>query len=133
MSDDLSRQLPPDLASFRDSYAEMFGSVPPLPAKKFEFSADVDPQALRLAEQLRAHAFYSDVFDTKTTQLLLFAMLLANGSGAARHHAQAARRAGATWEELQKVVELAGVVTALGPLNSGGALLQDLRTEETKS
>lgn len=133
MRDDLSHQLPPDLAAFRDSYAEMFGSVPPLPAKKFEFSADIDPQALRLAEQLRAHAFYSDVFDAKTTQLLLFAMLLSNGSGAARHHAFAARRSGATWEELQKVVELAGTVTALGPLNNGGALLQDLRTEETKS
>ena len=132
MSDDLSHQLPPDLASFRDSYAEMFGSVPPLPAKKFEFSADIDPQALRLAEQLRAHAFYSDVFDAKTTQLLLFAMLLSNGSGAARHHASAARLAGASWEELHKVVELAGAVTALGPLNNGGALLQDLRSEETK-
>ena len=133
MSDDPSHQLPPDLVGFRDSYAEMFGFMPPLPAKKFEFSADIDPQALRLAEQLRAHAFYSDVFDAKTTQLLLFAMLLSNGSGAARHHAHAARLAGASWEELHKVVELAGAVTALGPLNNGGALLQDLRTEETKS
>jgi hypothetical protein len=33
-----SNQLPADLVAFRDSYAELFGSVPPLPSAKFEFS-----------------------------------------------------------------------------------------------
>lgn len=94
-------QLPQDLAAFRDSYAELFGFVPPLPAAKFEFSADIDPEALLLAEQLRTHAFYPDVFDAKTTQLMLFGMLLALGVGAARFHALATRQAGANWEELQ--------------------------------
>ena len=59
--------LPPDLAGFRDSYAALFGVVPPLPAAKFAFSSTVDPEALRLSEQARAHAFTSDVFDVKTT------------------------------------------------------------------
>lgn len=31
-------QLPPDLARFRETYAELFGSVPELPEGKFEFS-----------------------------------------------------------------------------------------------
>ena len=122
--------LPPDLAAFRDSYADLFGSVPPLPDAKFAFSSTVDPQALRLAEQSRAHAFYSDVFDAKTTQLLLFGMLLAGGAEAARFHGRAARRAGATWEELHKVAELASVVVGLGPLNQGSALLKQLRDDE---
>lgn len=128
-----TNSLPSDLAAFRDSYAELFGFVPPLPAAKFEFSADIDPEALRLAEQLRAHAFYSDVFDIKTTQLILFGMLLTTSAGAARFHAIAARRAGATWEELHKVVELATAVAALGPINNGSALLNELRTDEAKS
>lgn len=123
--------LPPDLAALRDSYAELFGSVPPLPAAKFEFSADIAPEFLRLAEQLRAHAFYSDVFDVKTTQLILFGMLLVLGGGAARFHALAARRAGATWEEFHKVTELASVVAALGPLNNGSALLNELRADDS--
>ena len=125
-----TNSLPKDLADFENSYAEMFGEVPPLPKAKFEFSAQVDPEALRIAEQFRAHAFYNDVFDMKTTQLMLFAMLLTEGAGAAKFHALAARNAGATWEELQKTVELASVVAALGPMNKGGALLNELRSQE---
>ena len=69
----------------------------------------------------------------KTTQLILFGMLLSSGAGAARYHALAARRAGASWEELHKVVELASAVASLGPLNNGSAILNELRTDETKS
>src|SRR5262245_54331878 len=71
------KELPPDLVKFRDSYVEMFGTLPPLPAGRFAFSGDVDPQTLRMWEELRARAFYNDVFDMKTTQLILFGMLLA--------------------------------------------------------
>ena len=45
----------------------MFGEVPPLPKAKFEFSSDIAPEALLLIEQLRARAFYNDVFDMKIT------------------------------------------------------------------
>ena len=75
-----TNSLPKDLADFENSYAEMFGEVPPLPKAKFEFSSDIDPEALRIVEKLRAHAFYNDVFDMKTTQLMLFAMLLIEGA-----------------------------------------------------
>ena len=122
-----AEELPPDLADFRESYAVMFGEVPPLPKAKFEFASGVDPDALRLTEQLRAHAFYNDVFDARTTQLVIFGMLLATGAGAARWHATAARRAGASWAALHKVAELAGAVAALAPLNAGGVMLNELR------
>ncbi len=112
-----TNSLPKDLADFENSYAEMFGEVPPLPKAKFEFSSDVDPEALRIAEKLRAHAFYNDVFDMKTTQLMLFAMLSIEGAGAAKFHAMAARNAGASWQELHKTVELATAVSALEPMN----------------
>jgi alkylhydroperoxidase/carboxymuconolactone decarboxylase family protein YurZ len=127
---DSKGELPADLAAFRDGYRELFGWIPPLPAAKFEFSGDIAPEFLRLAEQLRAHAFFSGVFDVKTTQLMLFGMLLIVGAGAARFHAIAARRSGATWEELHKVVELSSAVAALGPLNNGSALLSEIRAGE---
>ncbi len=122
--------LPDDLAKFRDSYVALFGSLPPLPAARFAFSGEIDPQALRLVEQLRAHAFYSDVFDVKTTNLILFGMLLVEHHPAAQMHALAARRAGASWQELHKVVELASATGALGPANQGAALLQALREKK---
>ncbi len=128
MSDDA--KLPDDLARFRDSYVELFGSLPALPAARFDFSGAVDPEVLRLVERLRAHAFYSDVFDIKTTNLMLFGMLLVEHHSAAQMHALAARRAGATWQELHKVVELASATGALAPANQGSALLKALRDKE---
>jgi 4-carboxymuconolactone decarboxylase len=122
--------MPDDLASLRDSYIELFGSLPALPAARFAFSSDIDPEALRLIERLRAHAFYSDVFDIKTTNLILFGMLLVEHHPAAQMHALAARRAGASWQELHKVVELASATGALAPANQGSALLKTLRDEE---
>src|ERR1700710_3131888 len=95
------KELPDDLAAFRDSYVALFGA---LPSGRFEFSGETDPQALRLNEQLRAHAFHSDVFDTKTTNLILFGMLLVEHHPAAQMHALAARRAGASWLERPKGV-----------------------------
>jgi alkylhydroperoxidase/carboxymuconolactone decarboxylase family protein YurZ len=125
------KQLPADLQKFRDTYVELFGTLPPLPAARFEVSGEVNPEFLRLSEELRAHAFYSEVFDLKTTQLILFGMLLAERNQAgAQAHAAAARRAGASWEELHKVVELAAATGALAPANQGGALLKALRDKE---
>jgi alkylhydroperoxidase/carboxymuconolactone decarboxylase family protein YurZ len=101
-----------------------------LPEGRFEFSSDVNPEFLRISEKLRAHAFYSDVFDMKTTQLILFGMLIVEGHHAAQMHALAARRAGASWEELHKVVELAAATRSLMPANQGLAMLNTLRKQE---
>lgn len=126
----MTTSLPADLAAFRDSYVDLFGTMPPLPEAKFDSIAQIDPESLRLAEQQRAHAFYSDVLDTKTTQLILFGMLLHSGVPAAKFHAIAAHRAGASWQELQKVVELAAATAASGPMNNGGSILKELRANE---
>lgn len=125
-----SNELDEELTRFRQSYAELFGMVPPLPAARFEFSGEVNPEFLRLSERLRAHAFYSDVFDVKMTNLILFGMLLVEHNPAAQMHALAARRAGATWQELHKVIELAAATKSLGPANQGGSMLKSLRDME---
>jgi 4-carboxymuconolactone decarboxylase len=56
--------------------------------------------------------------------------LLVEHNPAAQMHALAARRAGASWEELHKVVELASATGSLGPANRGGAMLKELRDKE---
>ena len=128
---DPKKELPDDLVGFRDSYVEMFGLLPALPAARFEFSNAVNPDFLRKAEQLRAEAFYSDVIDMKTTQLILFGMLLAEHNQiGAQAHAAAARRAGASWAELHKVVELASATGALYAANNGSGLLKTLSDKE---
>src|SRR6201994_2717455 len=129
MSDDKERD--PELAKFRESYVELFGSWPALPAGRFEFSGKVNPEFLRTAEELRAQAFYNKSFDVKTTQLILFGMLLVEHNQiAAQQHALAARKAGASWEELHTVIELATATGALYPFNQGSALLNGLREKE---
>ena len=128
-----SKDLPEELVRFRETYVELFGLLPPLPATRFELSGDINPEFLRLSERLRAHAFYSDVFDIKTTHLILFGMLLVEHNAAAQMHALAARRAGASWKELHKVVELAAATKSLGPANQGGAMLKSLRDKEQQS
>ena len=125
-----SKEPDDELARFRDSYVELFGMLPPLPSARFEFSGEVNPEFLRLSERLRAHAFYSEVFDVKTTHLILFGMLLIEHNPAAQMHALAARRAGATWPELHKVVELAAATKSLGPANQGSSMLKSLRDRE---
>ena len=132
MSDE--KELPADLRKFRDSYVEMFGALPPLPSARFEFSGDVNPEFLRVSERLRAGAFYSKALDMKTTQLILFGMLLAEHNPVgAQAHAAAARRAGASWEELHTVMELAAATGALWAANNGGSLLKALRDKEQGS
>jgi 4-carboxymuconolactone decarboxylase len=54
---DKKKELAPDLVKFRDSYVEMFGTLPALPAARFEFSGEVNPEFLRVSEQLRKGAF----------------------------------------------------------------------------
>jgi alkylhydroperoxidase/carboxymuconolactone decarboxylase family protein YurZ len=128
---DKKNDLPEDLVKFRDSYVELFGTLPPLPSARFEFSGDVNPEFLRVSEQLRAGAFYSKVIDVKTTQLILFGMLLAEHNPVgAQAHAAAARRAGASWEELHTVMELAAATGALWAANNGGSMLKTLRDKE---
>ena len=128
---DKKKELPADLAKFRDSYADLFGTLPALPAGRFAFSGDMNPEFLRTAEELRAQAFYNKSFDMKTTQLILFGMLLVEHNQiAAQQHALAVRRAGASWEELHTVIELATATGALYPFNQGSALLNALREKE---
>ena len=90
----------------------------------------LDPVLLDMQEKMRAHAMYPKCFDVKTSQLMLFGMLMMDLNDAAPLHGIAARRAGATWEELQAVVSLAFLFRGLSAANRGAELLANIAKRE---
>ncbi len=125
-----SRVAPETMAGMRSRYEELLGFVPPRIEARLALGSRLDPELLELQERVRARAMYPACFDVKTAQLMLFGILLALTSDAARIHAIAARRAGATWEELWAVVNLAYLFRGLSAANIGAEVLHRLAQEE---
>jgi alkylhydroperoxidase/carboxymuconolactone decarboxylase family protein YurZ len=122
--------LPAELAAAQETYHTLLGSLPDALATRFAVSGELAPEFLLLFERIRSYAFSSETFDTKTTQLLIFGLFLALHRDAARIHALAARRAGASWHELHKVVELAAITAGFTALTSGDIIIAQLREAE---
>lgn len=118
--------------SYRAIYDELIGFVPPRIIARSDLLARVDPKLLALQEEMRTHAMYPDCFDVKTVQLMLFGMLLMTLADATRLHAIAARRAGATWEEMSGVVNLAFLFRGLPAANLGAQIIQEIAENEAK-
>jgi 4-carboxymuconolactone decarboxylase len=129
------RQIPDEqIEEYRNFYVELLGFVPPRIQARTDLLARVDPELLTMQEELRRHCMYPDCFDTKTSQLILFAILLTNLQDAAKLHALAAFRAGATFEELSAVVNLVFLFRGLSAANLGAEILQGIAkaAQETK-
>lgn len=93
----------------------------------------LDPKMLSLQEQMREHGMYPSCFDVKTSQLMLFGMLLMDLSDAAIMHGIAARKAGASWEEMQAVVSLCFLFRGLSAANRGAEVLANICDRESKA
>ena len=118
--------------SYRAIYNELIGFVPPRIIARTDLLARIDPKLLSLQEEMRQRAMYPDCFDVKTAQLMLFGMLLMTLADATRLHAIAARRAGATWEEMSGVVNLAFLFRGLPAANLGAQIIQEIAEREAK-
>jgi len=128
------RQIPDEqVEQVRDFYVELLGFVPPRIQARTDILARLDPELLTMQEELRRHCMYPDCFDTKTSQLMLFAILLVNLQDAAKLHALAAYRAGATFEELNAVVNLVFLFRGLSAANLGAEILQGIATSSKES
>ena len=114
-------------------YAELIGFVPPRIEARMAVTGALDPQLLDMQERMREHAMYPKCFDTKTAQLMLFGMLLMDMSDAAQLHAIAARRAGASWEEMQAVISLCFLFRGLPAANRGAEILANLAKREAET
>lgn len=125
-----SRIDPAKLQEYRDFYTELLGFVPPRIQARTDMLSRVDPELLAMQEDIRRHAMYPACFDVKTSQLMLFGMLLVQLADATRLHAIAARRAGATWEELNAVVGLAFLFRGLSAANLGAQIIGEIAANE---
>ena len=129
-----ARRIPDEkIEEYRAFYVELLGFVPPRIQARTDFLARVDPDLLPMQEELRRHCMYPDCFDVKTSQLMLFAILLTNLQDAAKLHALAAYRAGATFEELGAVVNLVFLFRGLSAANLGAEILQGLAKQVSES
>jgi len=120
-----------DLRALAKPYVELIGHLPPRVAARHSITGAIDRRLVTLQEDLRNHVMSPACFDDKTTQLLVFAMLMMDLSDAAKTHAIAARRCGATWEELQAVVSLCFLFRGISAANRGAALLAELAAHDS--
>lgn len=111
-------------------YRELLGFVPPRIEARLHVTGALDPEMIELQERIREHGMYPKCFDVKTSQLMLFGMLLMDLNDAAALHAIAARRAGASWEELQAVINLCFLFRGLSAANRGAEILANLAARE---
>jgi 4-carboxymuconolactone decarboxylase len=111
-------------------YQELLGFVPPRIEARLSVTGALDPTMVEIQERMREHAMYPKCFDVKTAQLMLFGMLLMDSSDAAVLHGIAARRAGASWEEMQSVVNLCFLFRGLSAANRGAETLANIARRE---
>lgn len=135
MSDDSRKNIPEDIAAYIEPYYEAsFDEFPRIPKARMEFGAALRPDFTRAAEETRRIALYDGPLDKKTAQLVAFGYLLNAGLPPAIYHARAARKYGATWEELHQIVEIGFVITnGMSALNPGGEMLARLKAEEAEN
>jgi 4-carboxymuconolactone decarboxylase len=118
-----------DLDAVRRGYEELYGEMPPIPLANFALEERLAPDHLRDLERLRHGVLFTGPLDQKAVQLHCFALELAAMSEAAYWHARGARRQGASWEELHKVVEITALLRGLGPSHRGCAVILRLQEE----
>ncbi|MCX7140342.1 MAG: carboxymuconolactone decarboxylase family protein [Proteobacteria bacterium] len=114
-------------------YQELLGFVPPRIEARLNVTGALDPKMLELQESMREHGMYPKCFDVKTAQLMLFGMLLMDMSDAAQLHGIAARRGGASWEEMQAVINLCFLFRGLPAANRGAEILANIAKRESEA
>jgi AhpD family alkylhydroperoxidase len=113
-------------AEIEADYETMIGFVPEKIRRRLDVSERLDPITLGIFEQWRLQALTPDALDQKTVQLMAFAILLVQGSAAARNHGHAAVRVGATAEELHAAAAIAALFRGVAAFNQAGEIIESL-------
>lgn len=121
-----------EIDRYRETYRELMGFVPPRVAARFERLSETNPELLLAQEKVRHLVAYTDDLDAKTTQLILFAVLAVQLRDAAKLHGLAARRAGASWPELQATLDLAYLFGGVSVANHSPQILSDIAELENQ-
>jgi len=112
-----------DAQEYFKPYEDLLGFCPPRVQERVRMGLEIEPELLDLVERVRNRAMYPKEFDVKTTQLFVFAILLAQLQPGAQGHAQAAVRAGATKAELHALVALAYLFRGMSAFNIGTEII----------
>lgn len=120
----------PTQEQYEAIYSELIGFTPPRIKNRIRAGLELDPELLELTEKIREHAMYPKSLDTKTAQMILFAVLLSQVSPAAEFHARGAMRAGATKKELHDVAGLAFLFRGLPAFNLAAEILNKIFDEQ---
>ncbi|KAF1004119.1 MAG: hypothetical protein GAK36_00112 [Pseudomonas sp.] len=118
------------LEIYGPAYRELLGYVPPRIQARFAITGCLDAELVQLQERMRSHAMETPHLDPKIVQIILFGMLLMDGNDAAETHCLAARRSGASWEELQATVSLCFLFRGLPGANRGADMLARVAARE---
>lgn len=115
-----------DLDKIKKAYADMIGFVPAKIEKRLDLSDRIDPETLDLIEAWRLKALTPDALDEKTVQLICVTVLLAQKSAAAKNHMHAARKAGASIDEVHACAALASLFAGIGAFNHAGEIIAEV-------
>ena len=110
------------------AYRELIGFVPPCAGTRD--AATLEPMLRGMHEQMRLRELTPCSIQVKTAHLTLLAMLLNEHGAAAVVQGIAARRVGATWDELRGVVHLVSMLHGLPGANRGDEFLTALAERE---
>ncbi|MDL2210320.1 hypothetical protein LJC26_05910 [Desulfovibrio sp. OttesenSCG-928-O18] len=119
-------------ADLEATYKAMVGFVPPRVRTRLSITGALDPEILVMQEKIRDHVLAPQCFDDKMVQLFVFAILLGQLNDAALVHARAARKAGASWEEMQAVIGLCYLFRGVSCANRGAEVLAKVAMEEAE-
>jgi len=118
------------VAEYAAAYERLIGFAPPKIRARLPLSEELDPELLELQEAVRQKAMHGSVLDDKTAQLMLWGILLGQVGQGARWHGIAARRCGASWEELHAVAALAYLFRGLPAMNLAADIVNELREDD---
>ncbi|TDO89506.1 carboxymuconolactone decarboxylase family protein [Enemella evansiae] len=121
-----------EIEGYLASYRELMGFVPPRVAARFESLRSSNPELLLAQEKARALVSNPADLDQLTVQLMLFAILASRLSDAAKLHGWAARRQGASWEQLQQTLDLAYLFGGQSVANRAPSVLAEIRELEER-
>ncbi|MBZ9558023.1 MULTISPECIES: carboxymuconolactone decarboxylase family protein [unclassified Modicisalibacter] len=116
----------------KQPYLDLLGFVPPRIEARFGTTGVMDPTMVELQEKIRSYALETPHLEPKMVQIILFGMLLMAGNDAAQTHCIAARRCGASWEELQATINLCFLFRGLPAANRGAHMLASVAARETE-
>lgn len=122
-----------EIERYRQTYRDMLGFVPPRVGSRLDALSESNPELLLAQERVRNLIVYNEVLDQRTTQLVLFGVLAVQLRDAAKLHGLAALRAGASYQELQAVLDLAYLFGGLSVANHAPSILAEVAELEEKS